>query len=389
MMPRKLVGVMGSGLIGTDPYAENAWSGSSRFFFGECGRQGMLHRAFGVEAPPARRIPLMLRNFSPDRSLWRQKFYLDTGYYRLLSRLIGSSLQGADHECDVLQIGGIYHLRPLLRPTTRLFSYHDANLAQAIHSPHFPRNISKRRVQRAFDYERRVYDDIDMIFTMSDYLRGMFIEHFGVEPARVTTIGAGINLTSLPELPTAKRYDTQRLLFIGADFERKGGVQLLQAFKQVRAVHPAAELTIVGPRQLTIPAQYSAGVVYLGFLSKTNTEQMRRFREVLEGASLFVLPSLYEPFGIAPLEAMAHGIPAVLTDDWAFPEMVAPGRTGALVPAGNVQALAEQLIGLLRDPDGLRSMGAAGRALVEEKFTWSAVVRRLRKELTSTDQPNR
>jgi glycosyltransferase involved in cell wall biosynthesis len=79
----------------------------------------------------------------------------------------------------------------------------------------------------------------------------------------------------------------------------------------------------------------------------------------------------------------------VLTDDWAFPEMVAPGRTGALVPAGNVQALAEQLIGLLRDPDGLRSMGAAGRALVEEKFTWSAVVRRLRKELTSTDQPNR
>ena len=84
----KLVGVMGSGLIGTDPYAENAWSGITRFFFGECARQHILHRAFGVEADPVRRYALMLRNFSFDRDPWSQRFYLDPVYYEVLSKAI-------------------------------------------------------------------------------------------------------------------------------------------------------------------------------------------------------------------------------------------------------------------------------------------------------------
>lgn len=377
-MSQGIIGVMGSGLIGIDPYEENSWSGSSRFFFAECRRQGWLHRAFGVDAPAALRYPLMLRNFSRDRELWRQQFYLDTTYYRVLSRRIVAGLQADEREHPLLQIGGIYNLRPGIGPARKLYSYHDGNLAQHRLSPQFPAGVSPRRVARALAYERQVCEGIDHIFTMSEYLRQSFIHDFGVPAGRVTTVGAGINLESLPPPAQGKDYDAKKLLFLGSDFERKGGVDLLQAFRRVREVHPSAELNIVGPRQLQIPSELAAGVNYVGFLSKKDPAQRARLDALLRDCSLFVLPSRYEPFGIAPLEAMAFEMPAVLTRSWAFPEMVQPGINGELVGLGDTAELAEKLIALLRHPDRLRAMGQAARQVVVERFTWVQVVQKMR-----------
>jgi len=377
----KIVGVMGSGLIGTDPFEENAWSGSSRYFFSECDRQGILVRAFGVELSNVKRIPFILRNFSPSRNLWRQKFYLDTKYYENLSKAIVSCLTPADLEYPFLQIGGIYNLKLLLPGDKRVFSYHDGNLAQAIKSPGFPKELSESRVQRALDYERCVCENMDMIFTMSDYLRHSFLSDFGVKPEKVRTIGAGINLDTFPEIGE-KKYGTKTILFLGVDFDRKGGMDLLRAFKIVRTAHPMAKLNIVGPRNLRIPADLCAGVEYHGFLSKKQPMEILRFDRILQESSLFVMPSLYEPFGIAPLEAMAYKIPAILTNAWAFPEMVTPGINGELVKCGDVNELADKIIILLSDPDRLEKMGEAGRHLVLKKFTWQAVVNNLIREIS-------
>jgi glycosyltransferase involved in cell wall biosynthesis len=383
MKSTQLVGVMGSGEIGTDPYDENAWSGSSRYFFQECARQGLLHRAFGVDVPSTQRIALILRNFSLNRATWRRKFYLDTTYYDLLSAAIAQRLSPEDLEHSVLQIGGMYDVKPLLRPGCPVFSYHDGNLAQAIKSPGFTTGLSASRVQRALDYERRVYQKIDVVFTMSEYLRRSFIDDFGVDARKVKTIGAGINFDAFPPAPESKRYDGEKLVFVGADFARKGGWNLLKAFKNVRRVYPGAELSIIGPRNLTIPPELASGVNFVGFLSKNDPMEKSTFDRILRESSLFVLPSRYEPFGIAPLEAMAHQIPCVLTNAWAFPEMVEPGITGELVNRDDPEDLADKIIGLLRNPDHLRTMGRAGRELVLRKYTWRGVVARLGEELAA------
>lgn len=382
MNATKLIGVMGSGMIGTDPYEENAWSGSSRFFFTECDRQGMLQRAFGVEVENLFKVPLMLRNFSLNRDLWRQKFYLDTKYYALLSTRIVNALRADEQHRAILQIGGIYDLKPLLRNDRRVFSYHDGNLAQAIKSPRFPGGVSRSRVQRALDYEKRVCQNVDLIFTMSDYLRDSFINDYGVPEQKVRTIGAGINLDSMPRVAN-KDYNSKNLVFIGADFERKGGMGLLRAFAKARSAHPTAKLNIIGPRDLRIPSDLSGGVVYHGFLSKNDPEHKRQCEQVLASSSLFVMPSLYEPFGIAPLEAMAYAIPALLTDAWAFPEMVRPGVNGELVRCGDANDLADKIVDLLRNPDKLQAMGKVGRKFVLERFTWQSVVGNLRQQLSA------
>lgn len=217
---------------------------------------------------------------------------------------------------------------------------------------------------------------------MSEYLRASFIEDFGVAEARVSTIGCGVNLREIPDI-VGKDYERKEILFIGVDFYRKGGGDVLKAFRIVRQKYPSALLHLVGPRTLRIERQESDGVVFHGYLSKAVPEEKRKLFEIFHSSSVFVMPSHYEPFGIAPLEAMAHDIPCLLTNAWAFPEMVTPGENGDLVECGQVVELGEKMVEMLGSPDKLCSMGKAGRRKVLGRYTWPAVVRRLRDELAS------
>lgn len=91
-----------------------------------------------------------------------------------------------------------------------------------------------------------------------------------------------------------------------------------------------------------------------------------------EAADLFVHPSLYEGSSLVTLEAMAHRRPVVATMAGGLPDKVQPGVSGWLVPPGEASALAAAISGALAQPERLRKMGAAGRAIVEREFSWEA-----------------
>jgi len=93
---------------------------------------------------------------------------------------------------------------------------------------------------------------------------------------------------------------------------------------------------------------------------------------------VFVCPSVYEPFGLINIEAMACGLPVVASAVGGIPEIIVEGVTGYLVPvpAGETAlgpALAERVNELLDDPARARAMGEAGRLRVAERFTWKAI----------------
>ena len=103
--------------------------------------------------------------------------------------------------------------------------------------------------------------------------------------------------------------------------------------------------------------------------------------QVLSHGTVFVCPSIYEPFGLINLEAMACGLPVVATAVGGIPEVIDDGRTGYLVqvPDGEVglgSALAERVNALLNDPARAVAMGAAGRSRVVESFSWKSVAAR-------------
>ena len=374
----KIVGVIGSGQIGIRPFDRQSWSGTSYFFFNECQRQGFLHRAFGVEVPRLKRYLLMAADCSSNRRLWRARYYMNPRYRDALTEETHRNLRQGDLGYNFLQIGAMFNVPSVVGNEVLCFSYHDGNMAQSLRSPYAVQGLSAKEIDRGLAYEKQVYLQLTRIFTMSEYLRQSFITDFDVPPEKVISIGAGINLEQIPEYFPDKKYDERNILFIGVDFARKGGRQLLEAFCQVQQKFSDATLHIVGPPQLNIPPNLQRGVVYHGFLRKHDPVEGPKLAQLFRACSLFVMPSLFEPFGIAPLEAMVHQLPCVVTNGWALKEMVTPGETGELVECGSAEDLAAKIIQLFSNPQQLRRMGETGRELVLNKYSWERVVARMR-----------
>jgi starch synthase len=364
------------GSVGSDPRSPKTWSGSCAPFVDALNSAGILNGAVGIEVPRFYDSVLRAKNFNGNRSVWRSHYYFDPAYRDALTRVARRVRVPSPY---LLQLGHMFSL-PQAFPDRRCISYHDGNLAERLKSGFGLAGISARRIDQALRYEEQVANQMAAVFTFSEYLRQSFVADYHVPANRVFNVGGGINLAEIPAMCPDKSYTAPRILFIGADFRRKGGPQLLEAFRIVRKSVAAAELHIAGPASLeTVPE----GVYFHGHLSKADPAQRHQLESLFRDSTLFVLPSLYEPFGIAPLEAMVYQLPCLVTDGWALRETVTPGLTGDLVAKGAVEPLASKIIELLSDPGRLVTMGRSGREQVLREFTWEAVARRIRDTIIS------
>ena len=104
-------------------------------------------------------------------------------------------------------------------------------------------------------------------------------------------------------------------------------------------------------------------------------------------SAVFAMPSFCEPFGLAIIEAMSHGLPVIGSTVDAMHEIIREGETGYLVEPGNAEELAGRLIELLSSSELCRVMGEAGRARVKTSFLWSQVVDRIEQDLREVARP--
>lgn len=169
-----------------------------------------------------------------------------------------------------------------------------------------------------------------------------------------------------------------RFLFVGGDFPRKGGYDLLRVWKSGR-FGDRASLDVVSGWPID-RAAVPAGVTVHQHISHHDAA----WHAIWRAADIFVLPSRDEAFGIVYQEAGAAGLPAIGTRITAIPETIRHGETGLLVPAGADDALAAAMNALIESPDRRREMGARARRFMAAsadperyRHTLAAAIRRL------------
>ena len=358
------------GIIDEDPFNYLTWSGSSKYFFESLQANHSLAAAISAEPTTVIQKLTQIRSFYPNMTKWKFAYHLNTDLFDSMTKVAKQKIKELDIEYDTtLQVGAWYDLTSSDKINV---SYHDGNLATRLASPFGYPKISSSRVNKALDYEKKLYARLDLIFPMSHWLGQSFVKHFGANENKVIPVGAGINLPTI--LDTSNRtYEKKRLLMVGKNFSRKGGDCLLEAFKKVRKSVPDAELRIIGPTLTDVPD----GVKCLGFLSKNNSVELQKILQEYAQASVFVVPSLYEPFGISFAEAMAHRVPCIGTNICAMPEIIQDGETGFVVPPNDSEKLADRLIELLKSEELCKTMGEAGYKRYQENYTWEIVASKM------------
>lgn len=204
-----------------------------------------------------------------------------------------------------------------------------------------------------------------MLFCDPKHWDKLRIVHCGVDPA-------------LYDRPRETDPGAPRLLFVGRLAAVKGVRVLFDAFRRLRETRPTAVLTLVGdgPDRAALEQEArSAGlgeaVVFAGYQTQTQVA------EHLARSDVFVLPSFAEGLPVVLMEALASRTPAVATRIAGVAELIADGKTGVLVPPGDVESLTAALDRLLSDPDARTRLGEAGRARVVEGFDSSRESARL------------
>lgn len=219
--------------------------------------------------------------------------------------------------------------------------------------------------------QRRVIRHCDRIITSSQESAKEIEQAFHVPLDKIRMVYNGLDADffcplSLPRKPNS-------LLFVGNTDDPKKGIKYLLHAMTILPQH--INLTIVdeGPPQKTYAANLvkkyalSSRVIFTG---KVSAEKLRLLYNT---ASLVVLPSLYEGFGLPAAEAMACCTPVIATDAGALPEVVGDEGAGLLVPPRNAPALAQAIQEVLKDEKKAKIMGEAGRRRVEKLFTWNKV----------------
>jgi len=217
-----------------------------------------------------------------------------------------------------------------------------------------------------YRYNRHILQNAAGLAPWSNWARASLIDNYGVDPARIEVIPPGVDVSAWQPADHAAD-GPMKILFVGFDFERKGGEILLQAFDTLAPGR--AELRIV--TQSPVPTR--SGVEVVRGLSPNDPA----LRELFRTSDVFVLPSVFEMFGIAAVEAAAAGLALIVTSVGGLGDLVIDGVTGFAIDPGDVDALARHLHTLAEQPALRRELGAAARKRAEVEFDAGTNARRL------------
>jgi glycosyltransferase involved in cell wall biosynthesis len=342
-------------------------SGKSAGFY-----QALSRRYTLVDIIVAKRGPIgeglhVLTSLRPTMKDWRRMYHRDNpvGFHQRTS-YVENAIQKYEGQYDVifqvhtLQAPGTkYKERPYVLTTDN---------THVIQKQYWPQPMSDAKSEEFIALERSVFQNAKYLFPWGSYVRQSMIEDYDINSERVFAFGTGSNFNS--GTLNKDNYGNQIALMVGRDFERKGGKFILEAWKTVHKNVPNAQLWIVGPDKPS--KETGMNVTWYGLL-----HDREKVRGLFEQATLFVMPSLFEPWGHVFLEAMGVGLPCIGADHLSMPDMITTGENGILVPPGKAEPLAQALIELLCKPQEAKRMGYNAFQRVTSYYNWDALIERM------------
>jgi glycosyltransferase involved in cell wall biosynthesis len=259
------------------------------------------------------------------------------------------------------------HVGSQARPPSgfRFVTYDDLTVAQARQYGFFA-DLGERALNGWQRRQAELFRSALWCAVASRWAADSLVRDYGVPPSKIEVVGVAHSVVL--DAVRQRDWSTPRFLFVGHDWDRKHGSVVLEAFRRIRQEHNDATLEIVS--SYTGPA--ISGVTWHGALPLHDPYAQSRLRELFARATCFVMPSALEPWGIAYLEAGAHGVGSIGASLGGAPEAIGPSGI-SVDPAG---ASVFEAMRRFTVPGEAEERGLSARKHADN-FTVSAVAKRI------------
>jgi glycosyltransferase involved in cell wall biosynthesis len=356
------------------------WSGLDRYIWESLAAQGENVELVGSLKHP-RSFGRKIRKFwgsTIERKIFSHLWDVDTakGYAHDAASRIATSAADAILSPSPIPIAYLERKEPL-------FLWTDAPFCGLLDFyPEFAReNMCSASVKAGLEIDRAVLERCTLAIYSSDWAAQSAINYHGIPAEKVKVIPFGANIQGSPDRDQIQKIIDERsrqclrLLFIGVDWERKGGATALAAAKAVHERGVEVELTIVGcqpPEGEAVPDF----VKCLGFIGKDTPEGRAALNHLLAESHILIVPSQAECYGLVFAEAHAFGVPCAATGVGGIPTIVKDGVTGRLFTLeASPEIWADWLCQTFNAPGRYREMAMAAYARYHDLLNWDVAGR--------------
>lgn len=238
---------------------------------------------------------------------------------------------------------------------------------------HYLSNTSDAFIELAERVEQDAIDNADLIIYSSEWAKANAIEVYGADPNKIAVVEFGANLIDIPTPSYYSLADSSkecRLLFIGKDWEKKGGDKVYEAYKILQSQGFPCSLSVIG----STPPFYDRQDKHLRVIPFVDKSQMadRELMDVIfKHTHLLILPTVFDCFGIVFCEASAYGVPSIASDVGGVSQVVRNGENGFLLSAkASAQEYATVIKQIFQDKEQYARLRDRSRKTFDERLNW-------------------
>lgn len=293
------------------------------------------------------------------------------GYAKWFSKELEKELHQV--KPDVLFVPGAPQLIAYCKTTVPIIYMADATFQQLQGYYDSFGNLAAYNMQQGIELDQKAFDNAAHCMLASDWARQSAIDDYHIPENKITVQPLGANLDIIPSVSELKKEKNKicQLLFLGVDWERKGGQIALDTFYALKKKGMQVQLTIVG---CTPPVPvYENDITVIPFINKNIKKEATLLYNIFQQTDFLLLPTRAECAGLVFCEASAFGIPSITTDTGGVSTYVQNGINGFTLPlSSGAEAYADKILDLYTNDDAYRQLCINSRKKYDATLNWDA-----------------
>ena len=353
-----------------DPTDKKTWSGTSYFTLQQLKKYGEVN-IFQYKLPK-----LLQEWLTTQKSINRRWFKKQTAveflkaYAKYFSKQLTNDLK--KRPVDVLFVSASPQLIAYIETDIPVVYMTDATFQQIQGYYSYFSNLADYNRRQGVDLDKRAFQKASHCMLASDWNKNSAVIDYGIDASKISVVPCGANLDIIPAIHQINLTATGNcnLLFLGVEWDRKGGDIALETFRHLKQNGINPRLHIIGcvpPHDLS----GEQGITVIPFLDKNKEEDFKQLHAIFLQTDFLLLPTRAECAGVVFSEASAYGIPSITTDTGGVTTYIKNGINGYALPhSAKGDEYAARIQSILDDPARLEDLKKSSRTFYEASLAW-------------------